>query len=439
MNALNSLIKSVSILFLSIMLTFSFGVAAFAQQPNVDFIDVSHHNNESGLSLGFYQTIKNSGVKGVVVKVSEGVYFVDPAASVNIANAKQAGMVVSAYHFARYTSNDSAIKEAQWFDKKLQLVGFNKATDGYAVVDIEAANLSNSPAKLTEYTNTFINEMKRLGYKKIDIYSGSYYYNNRLRPQSLILDKPWLAAYPANPVQGQPTANFSTGLGAWQWASDYRFLGMAQYGNFDANEDYAGKYTNQVKSSSPEVKQIGTLSLVDYLKANGIDSSFANRSMLAGQYGIMEYTGTAAQNLAILSKLKSGVKPAKVNTSQLKIDGDTGTAPSTVNTVTTTPPPATYIVKKGDTLTYIAKKYGTTVGKLAALNNIRNVNFIRTGQVLKLTGTVSSAKAVYHLVRKGDTVSELALQFGSTQSQIKAWNKLNSRYTIYIGKTIRVK
>jgi LysM repeat protein/GH25 family lysozyme M1 (1,4-beta-N-acetylmuramidase) len=422
------------------ILTFAFGFTAFAQQPTADFIDVSHHNNEYGLPLGFYQTIKNSGVNGVVVKVSEGDYFLDPAASVNIANAKQSGMVVSAYHFARYTSNATAIKEAQWFDKKLQYVGFNKATDGYVVVDIEAANLSNSPTKLTDYTNTFINEMKRLGYTKIDIYSGSYYYNNNLRPQSLIIDKPWLASYPANPVQGQPTANFSTGLGAWQWTSGYQFIGLEQFGRFDASEDYAGKYTNQVKSSSPEVKQIGTLSLVDYMKANGMDSSFANRSTLAEQYGIMEYTGTSAQNLALLSKIKSGVKPAtNVNASKLTTVGDSGASLQVNTPPKPTTIPSTYKVQRGDSLSYIAYKYHTTVRTLASLNNIKNVNFIRTGQVLKLKGTAVTSRAVYHTVRRGDTVSELAQQFGSTKAQIKAWNHLNSRYTIYIGKTIRVR
>jgi LysM repeat protein/GH25 family lysozyme M1 (1,4-beta-N-acetylmuramidase) len=422
------------------ILTFTFGFTAFAQQPAADFIDVSHHNNVYGLPLSFYQTIKNSGVNGVVVKVSEGDYFLDPAASVNIANAKQAGLVVSAYHFARYTSNATAVREAQWFDKKLQFVGFNKATDGYVVVDIEAANLSNSPTNLTDYTNTFINEMKKLGYKKIDIYSGSYYYNNNLRPQSLIIDKPWLASYPANPVQGQPTANFSNGLGAWQWTSGYQFLGLEQFGRFDASEDYAGKYTNQVKSSSPEVKQIGTLSLVDYMKANGMDSSFANRATLAQQYGIIGYTGTAAQNLALLSKLKSGVKPAKnINTSKLTTVGDSGAVLQVNTPAKPTTIPSTYKVQRGDTLSYIAYKYHTTVRTLASLNNIKNVNFIRTGQVLKLKGAAVSFRAIFHTVRRGDTVSELAEQFGSTKAQIKVWNHLNSRYTIYIGKTIRVR
>lgn len=45
---------------------------------------------------------------------------------------------------------------------------------------------------------------------------------------------------------------------------------------------------------------------------------------------------------------------------------------------------ATYTVKKGDTLSAIAKKYNTTVAALVKLNNIKNRNIINVGQVLKL-------------------------------------------------------
>lgn len=48
-------------------------------------------------------------------------------------------------------------------------------------------------------------------------------------------------------------------------------------------------------------------------------------------------------------------------------------------------------------------------------------------------------KAVYHKVANGDTVGELAKKYGSTIVQIKAWNHLDSHYTVYVGKTIRVK
>lgn len=44
----------------------------------------------------------------------------------------------------------------------------------------------------------------------------------------------------------------------------------------------------------------------------------------------------------------------------------------------------TYTVKKGDTLSAIAKKYGTTVKAIAVDNNITNVNLIRVGQKLKI-------------------------------------------------------
>lgn len=45
----------------------------------------------------------------------------------------------------------------------------------------------------------------------------------------------------------------------------------------------------------------------------------------------------------------------------------------------------TYTVKKGDTLSAIAEKYGTTVKAIAAENKISNVNVIRVGQKLKIT------------------------------------------------------
>ena len=44
----------------------------------------------------------------------------------------------------------------------------------------------------------------------------------------------------------------------------------------------------------------------------------------------------------------------------------------------------TYTVKKGDTLSEIALQYGTTVGALTALNGIQNPHNIKVGQVLLL-------------------------------------------------------
>lgn len=53
----------------------------------------------------------------------------------------------------------------------------------------------------------------------------------------------------------------------------------------------------------------------------------------------------------------------------------------------------TYTVQKGDTLTKIAAKFNTTVSTLVSLNNISNQNLIYVGQVLTVSGTVSSKNA----------------------------------------------
>ncbi|MBW5445871.1 LysM peptidoglycan-binding domain-containing protein [Cohnella sp. CFH 77786] len=49
-----------------------------------------------------------------------------------------------------------------------------------------------------------------------------------------------------------------------------------------------------------------------------------------------------------------------------------------------------YVVKKGDTLSAIARQFGTTVDAIAKANNIANVNLIYTGQRLTIPGASSS-------------------------------------------------
>ena len=43
-----------------------------------------------------------------------------------------------------------------------------------------------------------------------------------------------------------------------------------------------------------------------------------------------------------------------------------------------------YVIKKGDTLSGIAKKFNTTVKELARKNNIKDINKIYAGDVLKI-------------------------------------------------------
>jgi murein DD-endopeptidase MepM/ murein hydrolase activator NlpD len=59
-------------------------------------------------------------------------------------------------------------------------------------------------------------------------------------------------------------------------------------------------------------------------------------------------------------------------------------APRTVSVAPTPPAAGTYKVVKGDNLTRIASRNGTTVAELVRINGLKNANLINVGQVLKL-------------------------------------------------------
>lgn len=54
----------------------------------------------------------------------------------------------------------------------------------------------------------------------------------------------------------------------------------------------------------------------------------------------------------------------------------------------------THTVKKGDTLSSIAKKYGTSVSTLVSLNIIKDPNRIQVGQVLTVSKGSESLQTV---------------------------------------------
>lgn len=58
----------------------------------------------------------------------------------------------------------------------------------------------------------------------------------------------------------------------------------------------------------------------------------------------------------------------------------------------TTKEAVNHTVKAGDTLSRLAQKYGTTVEEIAKLNNIKDVNFIKEGQVLKISEAMTVTK-----------------------------------------------
>ena len=105
-----------------------------------------------------------------------------------------------------------------------------------------------------------------------------------------------------------------------------------------------------------------------------------------------------------------------------------------------TPPPAdyiTYVVQPGDTLSEIAVRYGTTYQALAALNNISDPNLIHPGQTIRVPEKSGSAPR-YYTIQSGDTLSGIAVRFGTSVTTLMSLNGITNPNLIYAGNTIRI-
>jgi LysM repeat protein len=115
--------------------------------------------------------------------------------------------------------------------------------------------------------------------------------------------------------------------------------------------------------------------------------------------------------------------------------GGTGTPPPPP------PPPApggdTYTVAPGDTLSGIAARYGTTWQELQRINGIPDANRIFPGQVLKIRGDAPPAARTYTVVR-GDTLSGIAARFGTTWRALQEINNIPNANKIFPGQVLRL-
>jgi spore coat assembly protein SafA len=82
------------------------------------------------------------------------------------------------------------------------------------------------------------------------------------------------------------------------------------------------------------------------------------------------------------------------------------------------PPPGTYVVQSGDTMSGIAQKFGVSLGALEAANpQVADPNLIFPGQVLTIPANV-----VTYVVQSGDTMSGIAQKFGVSLSALESAN-----------------
>ncbi|WP_414685401.1 LysM peptidoglycan-binding domain-containing protein [Microbacterium sp. LWH3-1.2] len=115
--------------------------------------------------------------------------------------------------------------------------------------------------------------------------------------------------------------------------------------------------------------------------------------------------------------------------------------------VTAESAPATYTVQRGDTVSRISARFGLRTNDVLALNGLGWSSTIYPGQVLKLSAAAAAPApaapapapaAGTYTVQRGDTVSAIANRHGTTTNAVLSANGLNWSSIIYPGQTIRI-
>jgi len=122
-----------------------------------------------------------------------------------------------------------------------------------------------------------------------------------------------------------------------------------------------------------------------------------------------------------------------------------------------------HVVKKGETIGAIAKKYGVTTAQISQANNFGKTPVLRVGQTLaipisgvtpptlasssdrpartqtaaKPAAATTASKSTWYTVRAGDTLGKIATRFNTTVEKLKSWNHLTST-KLAVGKKLMV-
>ncbi len=119
-----------------------------------------------------------------------------------------------------------------------------------------------------------------------------------------------------------------------------------------------------------------------------------------------------------------------------------------------------YTVKKGDSISLIAKRYGVDIDSLKRLNSLDKNSTVKIGKKLKIPFDVTSEELVngdskdkiniqksdlakvkqykFYTVKKGDSLSLIAKRYGVDIDSLKRLNSLDKNSTVKIGKRLKI-
>lgn len=293
-----------------------------------------------------WDKVKKDGISFAIIRCGYGTTGVDKQFARNMKEARRVGIKVGVYLYSYAHGVAEAQAEARHC---LDLVKEYGKLDLPIYYDEEE---SYQFPRAKELATAFCEVIESAGYWA-GIYSSSSKWQNELKG----LDRftKWVANWGSNsrPAHNCGKPNVS-GCDIHQYSSVGNVSGIA--GDVDMDELYRTSLFDDIAGKSsdtpaPKPKKSNAEVAVEVWEGKwGVGDERKRRLTEAG------YDYDAVQEIV------NNTAPSEES------DGEYGV----------------YVVQTGDTLTGIARKYGTTVNKLKKENNIKNANLIYVGQVIKI-------------------------------------------------------
>ena len=301
-----------------------------------------------------FKEVAESGIEVVYIRASEGTTYIDPYFMDNYRGAKENGIRVGFYHFLTATTTEKAEREAKFFVSNIK----GLEPDCKLAMDFEVFN-GLGREEINRISKVFLEKVEELSGKECVIYSDA----SNARD---VFDEELAKKYPI-------------------WVADYFVDEPENNGKWDSWVGFQYSDKGRIKGISGNVDRdrfTGGIFLSD-------TSSIPN-----------DTTSNPEQNFKEI------------------------------------------VIKRGDTLSKIAKEYNTSYQYLAKINNISNPNRIYVGEEIKVPvledEKIHDTSHRLYIVKRGDTLTKIAREYRLTVKEIVELNDISNPNRIYVGEILRV-